>query len=711
MKKTLINILVFVCFGNIVLADTLEIPLYKVAPVEIVDLKCASAEYGVTIGIPERWEIKDAILNFNYVNSSALLKDRSRLVVKFNGYPLAQIELNPIVPDGKAKVSIPVTLIEPGYNEFTFSVSQHYTLECEDPCAPELWTTLKLKEASFLIEYDLKPVPLKLSSIPEFLFDSKIFPHGKVNLIVEDYSSELVTLASIVSSGIALRFDYRKVEFNISRDIKPNYDNILIGKREFVEEFLRNENIEIEPIKKPLLKIMHLPTEESEQDPFHALIVVSGVNLDQVKLASETLAIISFPYPDTDEMIPLKFNMPDVSLYSGRLILTAGKKYTFKTLNFDNHTFKGLNPSPKNITFFLPPDFFVKQNQYANLSLHFAYGAGMRTDSVLNVLLNSKHIRTIRLDNQNGALVEGYELSIPTHLFQAGTNVISFSPVLIPSVASNCEPIQSENLFFTIFSNSLFYFPPMPHFVELPKIELFFLNGFPFTRWPDGHESMIYLARSDPETIVSTLNLVGSITQKNGYPLLAIKISYEEPKDWEGELIVLGTIDDIPKDLKELAPLKLTKKTLVPYPIIRSWRDEKSLAFSDQVSDFGQGKGAIMEYQSPFKEGRSVLLLTANTPKDLRDLSKALLEPAVESKCKGDMNIIDLIPPDYKVFTMDIGKKYYSGKAGKISKVHSYLYSLEKYYYIILILTFVFLGLGIFYILNKYRKKRLKNAE
>ncbi|MBM4053310.1 MAG: cellulose biosynthesis cyclic di-GMP-binding regulatory protein BcsB [Planctomycetes bacterium] len=578
LKKSLFCIAVIFCLASMAHAAVLEVPLYKLTPAKTIDLKCISAEYTIPLSVPERWEIEKTVMRFKYVNSSSLLENKSTLVVKANGYPIAQIKLSPVVPEGEVKVAIPAILLDPGYNNISFAVSQHYTDECEDPCAPDLWTTIKVDESFLRVEYSLKPVPLQLSAIPEYIFDPKIFPHGKVNFIVDGLTSEeLVNYAGIVASGIALRFDYRQVFFTLSKDIKPNVDNILLGKKEFTDDFLRKNGIELNENSGPLLKITHLPLEKTVRDPYHALITISGEDIDQVKLAAETFAIMSFPFPDSDEMKPVKFELPDVSQYSGRLMLVPDKKYTFKTLNLETYTFKGITPNPAEITFRLPPDFLVKQNQYANISLHFAYGAGMRNFSVVNVLLNGKHIRAVRLDSEYGNIVEGYNVSIPTHLFRAGTNVITFAPVLTPTMGSNCEPIPIDNLFFTLFDNSTFIFPPMPHLVELPKLELFFLNGFPFTRWPDGHESLIFIAQPTSSAIASAFNIMGSITQKNGFPLLEMKIGFRKPDEWDGEIIILGSIESIPDDLKELAPLKLTKKTSVPYPVVKSWREKKPL--------------------------------------------------------------------------------------------------------------------------------------
>ncbi|MGR3218635.1 MAG: cellulose biosynthesis cyclic di-GMP-binding regulatory protein BcsB, partial [Candidatus Anammoxibacter sp.] len=225
MKRIWIWIVIFGSFTEAGMAEVMEIELYKLAPVDTIQLICATAEYSLTISIPERWQVKKAILNFGYVNSASLLKSRSRLLIKMNGYPLAQIKLNPVVPEGEAKISIPATLMDPGFNTLSFKVFQHYTYDCEDFCAPELWTILKLKDATLYIEYDLKPVPLRMSAVADFLFDPKVFPHGAVNIITEDMSDEIITMAGVIASGISLRYEYRQVLFSMSKEIKPNYDN------------------------------------------------------------------------------------------------------------------------------------------------------------------------------------------------------------------------------------------------------------------------------------------------------------------------------------------------------------------------------------------------------------------------------------------------------------------------------------------------------
>lgn len=708
---SIIGILLFLSIQTAVAdAAIYKIPLVKLAPAAAVDLKCSSAEYSMKIPVPERWAVKKALLNFDYVNSTGLMEGKSRLTLRANGKPIAQINLTPRAPEGSVRQNIDAALLKPGYNDLTFEASQHYTMECEQPCAKDLWTTLKFDNAMIEIEYEQRQVPLKLSSVPEFLFDPKASPFGEVNIVLQDDEIETVSLAGIIASGIARKFDYKKVSFTVSKNISEGRDNILIGKREFIRDMLGSKDISFDPSKitGPYLKVAHLPLRQGAVDPFHALIVVSGVDSDQLKLAAETLSIMSSAFPDNDEMTAVEFTLPDIPLYGGRMVVTPDKKYTFKDMDFGAYTFKGINPPHKEITFRLPADFLIKPNLYVDLSLYYAYGAAMRPDSALNVVLNGKHIRAIHLNDINGGLVEGYKIAVPTYLFKPGTNVLRFEPVLTPLVGKNCENIQAENLFLSIFDNSTLYFPAMPHIVDMPKIELFMLNGFPITRWPDGHEALIYLASRDLNTITAAFNLMGIVTQKNGYPLFEVKFTYDNPSGFNGEIMAMGDMASISGDIIENAPLKLEKEATVPYPVVRSWSSETGLAFSKQTSTLTKGKAAFMEFQSPYADGRTVLLFTAATTEDLMKLIDALSEPSVQSKCNGDLVLIELTAPEFKTYSLNVGKRYLAGKSGEVSKLDIYLHAYPWLYYVLAGIVIIVLSLLCFYLLLKHRKRRIK---
>lgn len=696
IRKFLLATLVILAYANGALAEVITVPLYKLAPVKAVDLKCINGAYSIQIPVPERWRIKRATLGFDYVNSTNLISEISQLVVKLDDYPLAQRKLSSQFPEGSMSVDIPAGMLKSGYHTLTFQTAQHFNRECERPCSPDLWTTINLDRAALRVEYEAQPVPLKLSYINNYLFDPKTFPHGEVNIVTADNSSDTLTLAGIAASGIARRFDYKKVYFSMSRSPRAGMDNVLVGDGRFVEQQLGVK------VNGPLLKITHL-----KADALHALIVVSGNNTDEIKLAAETLANISHSFPGTDEARPAEFKLPEIIPYSGRLVLSADKKYDLKTLNLDTHTFEGINPGPRDITFRLPSDFLIKENQYADLVLNFVYSPGMRGDSVMTIMLNGRSVRAIHLNQAGGDNIEGYKIHIPTYLFKPGNNTLSFAPVLVPNT-KECDLLMANNMFLTLFENSTLYFPAMPHFVELPAIELFMLNAFPFTRWPDGYDTLVYIAKADEYTVSSAMNVIGMMTQKNGFPLFGIKVGVEKPDSWNGELIVIGDDKSIPDELKASAPLKLLTPGTVPYQVIRNWEGEANLAYSKQTSGFGPGSGALMEFESPYKRGRTALMFTASNTGDVWALTNAMLEAHVQAGSVGDMVLVDLTTqPEYRVSSLSAGGKYSTGKLGRLFFIDYYLYSYPLVYQILIIVLILASGLVIFFYIRKVRRRRL----
>jgi hypothetical protein len=83
------------------------------------------------------------------------------------------------------------------------------------------------------MEYDLRPLPRELSALSTHVFDPRLMPAGEVNIVTADTTAGSASLAGIVASGVARRFDYRRVSFTVSHALKPGIDNVVVGKRSF----------------------------------------------------------------------------------------------------------------------------------------------------------------------------------------------------------------------------------------------------------------------------------------------------------------------------------------------------------------------------------------------------------------------------------------------------------------------------------------------
>ena len=663
-------------------AETMRLPFEQLTSLRKLELRCIADQREIQVPVPERWSVKRASIHLRYTVSANLVPESSALVVKVRGEPIAQARLNPQAPEVKLGVQIPPVLLAAGYNPISFEVAQHASKnQCESPCTPDLWTNISLRESYVEMEYDLKPLPRELSALSTHVFDPRLMPAGEVHIVVPDFNAPSASLAGIVASGVARRFDYRRVGFTVSRALKPGVDNVVVGKRSFVQLVPGAKEAKLaSAIRGGYLKLLPMVAADGSPDPAHAMLLLSGEDDAATKLAAITFSNISFRFPGSDELNAFDFGLPQVSQYSGRETIATDTMYTLKTLNFPTQSWVGLNPGERSITFRLPPDFHIRPNQHAKLLMNFSYGVGLKNDSSFNVSVNGRGVRAVRLDSATGTFIENYELNIPTYVFQPGSNTISFAAHL-NSGGQVCDLLQPDGLFFTLYENSSITFPPMPHFVEMPKLELFMHSGFPITRWPDGHEAYVWLADKDERTLAAALNLVGLATQRNGFPLFGLTFTHERPAE-AGEILVVGASAAIDREIRSAAPLKLLEDGVtVPYPVVRGWNTEASAAFSRQQSALGTGRGLLMQFQSPYQAGRSVVMLTASGADDLLATSRLLLTGQVQSESKGDLVLIEPGEKEPKVTAISAGTRYATGKKGSYSPIESFLYTRPVAYY------------------------------
>ncbi len=687
-------------------ADTMKIPLQDLTALKEITLKCVSDEREIQVPVPERWEVKRMVLHLRYTVSANLIPDSSTMVVKVRGQPVAQARLNPQAPDVKLGVEVAPRILQPGYNPVSFAVVQHFSKnQCELPCAADLWTSISLRDSWVEMEYDWKPLPKELSALTTHVFDPRLMPAGEVHIVTEDTSVASATLAGIVASGIARRFDYRRVGFTVSRELRPGVDNVVAGRREFAQKLLKDSVPSLTAVKGGFLKLLPMVDEKGAADPTRALLVITGETADAARLAAVTFSNISFRFPGSDELRAFSFSMPDVKQYSGRESITTDQVYTLKSLDFPTQSWVGMNPGSRSLTFRLPPDFHIRPQQYAKLKLSFSYGAGLKGDSSLNISVNGRGVRAVPLTSAAGSFIDGYEVDIPTYVFQPGANTLGFTAHL-NSGGQVCDLMQPDGLFLTLFDVSSMIFPLMPHFVEMPKLELFMHSGFPMTRWPDGHESFVWLTEKTDVVLAAALNLVGLATQRNGFPLFGLTYTHERPEA-NGEMLVVGSTMTIAKDLRAAAPLKMMEDGVtVPYPVVRGWSAEASAATSLQQSALGPERGLMMQFQSPYQAGRTVVMLTGMTGEDVFRASQSLLLGDVQGQTKGDVVLIEPGLPDAKVTSMAAGTRYATGKKGTYSPVESFLYTRPVVYYSAIAAAILAFSAALFFVMRRWRAKR-----
>lgn len=702
----------------------MNIPFTKVIPINTTTLMGSANHIKAKLPIPERWQIKSAVLNFSYVNSTALLQSRSRLVVWLNEHPIAQITLNPQLPQGKVAVNLPANLLKPGYNELQFTVAHHYTLECEDPSSAELWTTIEFDKASFDFDLSLKKVPENLTAIVNFLFEPKLFGNNEVNLVVADNKEETLELASIVASAVALRFEYRPVNISLSETLKKGVDNIVIGNAEFIKAI----DGDLLTDKGSIIKIKTL-----SNDPYHALIILKGDNPAELQRAVYAFASINFPFPKAKAINVDNIKITPSVPPSGKGVLFPGYEYSFRDVGFFTTNFKGIGAKSQSIDFKLPSYVFLKPNSFLSLKINFSYGSGMRKDSSLNIQINGKYVASIHLDNIRGGYIRNYIIDIPLSLLKPGFNQIILTSVLTPLTAGYCEFIQTDNLQLTIFEDSKILIPSVPKWTAMPDLNLFFVDGFPFSQPLDFSQAGVLIVEENNETFYSAINLIALAAQRSGYIPFKLKISYDREKLKERNIIVVGTMSKIPEEYLKAGNIKLKSGGSFVYYLVRHFEKSesslntklrsiienylpifkaKSEVFHSKAQiDFSgnyEGKWFILsEFESPFKSRNTVLIATASEQESLAKGIQTLWEPSIGAKTGGAITLFDPQAPYETITNYHSDRAYYMGKMGFLPALNAWIYANPVIFTAVMLITIVIFAYLLYITLIKLRRKRL----
>jgi hypothetical protein len=419
--------------------ERIRLALSEITPYGSIELPGAQSRLSVFLPIPQRWQINQARLLISYTNSSALLADRSRLVISLNDYVLGQKTLHPESSEGQWELELPAALLPADYNALEFRVIQNYTYECSDPTAPELWTRLNLDQSYLELDYSWREKSLTLADISNYVFDPKLPGRTALHLIMPALDKESLRLAALAASAAAVRYEYRPVEITISDRPASNRDNIYIGDRKTLAGLLDRKDTSLPSGR---IGIMALPA-DGGPDPRFVLLTLTGDTAEEVERSVRAFALISYPWPQETSISPTKVEWPDVTRYSGKGVLKPGEIYFFRDLGTPTATRRGTGPGPIDVRFRLPGDVVSPSNAPFVVSLNLAYGAGMRAESTLNILLNGEFVSAVPLNEPRGGLFQAYRVNVPTKYLKAGANTLTFDPVLGLEQRGPCQYQES----------------------------------------------------------------------------------------------------------------------------------------------------------------------------------------------------------------------------------------------------------------------------
>lgn len=728
------------------------IPLSKlVGQTAPLDLRGERTIYPVYIPMSERLNLERVQLHLEYVNSISLVGGRSQLVVRLNEDVVAQLPLDPKRPEGVADIRLPTSRFKPGFNRITFYVVQHYTpiliggdktpevSTCENPEAPELWTQIDTVNSYVRFEGALGAVKPMLSRLDN-LFDRRWLGDYELAIVTPSFpDADVARLGALITEGAAIHLEYKPpvVSHQLARfynnpsDIRlrnylfPYLDQSTFGGRDVV---ILGRQTDLQPLLgaewAKTVDGAYLGVFAQDEDPGHFIMVVSGVNADDLDVASRLIGMINFPLPDQPYANFKGLKADHLQRFSNPALVTQNTTYRFYDFGFKTVTMQGAGGGSAELELMIPPDAYVAETSNVEINLHFAYGAGMRADSVMNLFVNGRFENVIRFSELDGEAVRRHTITIPTRSFKPGMNKLTFAAVMTTFNSGDCEVRNDRNLLFTLYDDSTVELSGIDDYVQMPNMLLMANTGYPYTYHDDKLPTVVGLGSNDSTVMASSWTFLGKLAQVATHPInnLSYRIgSYDNLGD-DVNLIVVGPVKTIDDKLFQLAPLKLGEESILDFTRnsrvgdqfrsneSRLWinADEYGKENTNHVyptlDGYGLGEsGLIMQFSGDGQYGETVTLLTAMTADHLYATIKELTTPEIWSNVQGDVTLWKA--GEEEVYARNLGEKYYLGEP-RFSNRLIYHFSANPGMFIGALVAFLLLlAFFIRWLLQRFREK------
>lgn len=544
---------------------------------EPILLDHASNAYRLNIPVSDRVAPEGLKLDLAFENSNRLNTERSQLVVFVNDYPVGQVALDDQRTRRQASISVAGEYLVNGYNSLTFKVAQHYTdTQCEDWSAPELWTRIDSVRSRLTLNYRKKPVDTSLAALDELINDR--LDEYSVSFLrpTREVSDDYLYWGAVVAQGVKLRLDYVPMtleenyvqpylwpeeqaegkRFNISPTLLQ-HDAVLIGTRAELRELVSTEIL-------ATVEGAYLGLFAQDRNPQNFILVISGVNAEQVGLAAKAFSLLRTPFPDAAFTLIRQQDLPAGDGVVPVQTVLPERAYAFSGFGFNSRVLDSEHNSVK-LRFSLPADIYSTEEALVTLHLNLAYGAAMRHDSVVNLSLNGLFHHAIWLKESEGAHYRDYRIAIPLRDFKAGLNTLTFEAVLTPSEYGECAFIQRKHLKVTLYDDSIIELPAAGRAATLPDLSLLGTTGYPFVAGGSAGQTAVRLLDSSSDTIRSGWHLTANLAALAHTPLLDLRISKDnDPADRKFRIYLGSGVP--PEDILNNAPVQLGRLSRFPYP-------------------------------------------------------------------------------------------------------------------------------------------------
>ena len=589
--------------------------------------------------------VTSARLTLQYAYSPALLPDLSHINVLVNDEVAASIPL-PKEQAGalqKQTVDLPTHLITE-FNRLSVQFIGHYTMNCEDPLHSSLWakisneSVLEIKTSPLALQNDLSVLPLPF-------FDRRdVLPLNLPFVFRGTPDNGTLEAAGVLSSWLGALASYRGARFPTQLGTLPTRGNgVILVSGDAPQE--------IEGLSIPAPKGASLSVVTNPNDANGKLLVVSGRDAAELKRAAIAVSLggqaLSGESVVIDRLDTLKPRKPYDAprwLPTDRPV-KLGELIEGKQLNVS-----GYNPGDITIPVNLPPDLFNWRKEGAPLDLKYHYTPQQKSNnSSFIVRFNDRLVKSEvlpSLEHLDKSLLKSIkddtlarEMRVLLPLNSAALQSRLQLRYMYDYIKEGeCKDIIIDNMRGSVDPESTLDLSGYDHFIAMPNLGVFKDAGFPFTRMADLSETAVVLPDNASAADVSAyLTVLGRFGKYTGYPATAVTVTQADAVSAvaDKDLLVMasGANQPLLKQWAERLPaasgqeqrFELSDLTMrirnwfSPDPEANLRRTRLAMAFSG-----GQPSTYLTGFESPFKSGRSVVVVAGGDEQGLAHAIDAL---------------------------------------------------------------------------------------
>ncbi len=632
---------------------------------------------GVEFGMRSDEVVSNALLNLEYTPSPSLLPVQSQLKVYLNDELMGVLPVTKEQLGKKTLAQVPINpLFITDFNRVRLEFVGHYRDVCENPASSTLWMDVS-RNSSLSMTYQTLAVKNDLSAFPVPFFDPR--DNRELNLPVVFAGSPDITqqqAATIVTSWFGSRSGWRGQSFPVLFDKLPDRNAIVFATNEKRPSFLRDHP----DVKGPMVEMVNHPDK-----PYVKLLVVFGRDDKDLVQAAKGIAQGNVLFRGNSvaigEVKPLLARKP----YDAPNWIRTDRAVTFGELKTYEEQLQstGLEPSAINVPLNLPPDMYLLRSNGIDIALNYRYTAPPTKDSSrMDISLNNQFLQSfpltssqdtnkllLRLPVLQGLLDGKTDVSIPA-LKLGAVNQLRFdfqymNPMPGGSV-DNCITFQPVQNHVVIGDDSTIDFSKYYHFIALPDLRAFANASFPFSRMADLSESIVVMPKTPNEGQIATLlDAMAAVGAQTGLPAINVTVTDDgsQIQNKDADIMVIGNIPEKLKDDKRIDLLVQATESWVNTPLRQTtfpsiMPDNADREASVQTNVSSQGPmAAIVGFQSPYNEQRSVIALLADSPRGYELLNMAMNDSGKRAAMFGSVAVIR----ESGVNSLRVGDVYYVG--------------------------------------------------